>query len=115
MFRAILFCALAGALIAEGPRSKPDRSISIVAERFAFSPSRIKLKQGQDVELVIISDDTDHGFHLAAAQINAVIPQQGKGELRIRFVAREKGKYVFECSKPCGAGHNMMRGTILVE
>ena len=51
----------------------------------------------------------------ASAGIDAAIPQQGKGELRIRFVAREKGQYPFECSRPCGAGHNVMRGLIVVE
>jgi heme/copper-type cytochrome/quinol oxidase subunit 2 len=49
------------------------------------------------------------------AGIDAEIPQQGKGELRIRFIAREKGRFAFECSRPCGAGHNLMRGEIVVE
>ena len=95
--------------------SKPDKVISISAERFAFSPSRIKLKQGSVVEFVITSEDTDHGFRIPGSGIDAAIPQQGKGELRIRFVAREKGKFPFECSRACGAGHNLMRGLIVVE
>jgi len=110
----LLLCAL---LLAaqEEPTKKPDRTISITAERFSFTPSRIKLKRGQDVEFVLTSEDTDHGFRIGAANIDATIPQQGKGELRIRFVARERGKYIFECSRPCGAGHNLMRGMIIVE
>lgn len=94
--------------------AKPDRVISITAERFAYTPSRIKLKQGETVEFVVTSDDTDHGFRIPAAGIDAAIPQAGKGELRIRFVARERGEYVFDCSRPCGAGHNIMRGVISV-
>jgi cytochrome c oxidase subunit 2 len=94
---------------------KPDKVISLSAERFAFSPSRIKLKQGSVVEFVITSEDTDHGFRIPSANIDAAIPQQGKGELRVRFVAREKGKFPFECSRACGAGHNLMRGLIVVE
>jgi cytochrome c oxidase subunit II len=109
--------AVAGWMLIGGqePATKPTRSITIVAERFTYSPSRIKLKQGDDVEFVITSEDTDHGFRLAAAGIDATIPQQAKGELRVRFIARKKGRYVFECSRPCGAGHNLMRGTIVVE
>ena len=98
-----------------GQDSKPDKIISIAAERFTFSPSKIKLKQGMTVEFVITSEDTDHGFRIPKANIDAAIPQQGKGELRIRFVAKEKGVFAFECSRPCGAGHNLMRGTIVVE
>jgi heme/copper-type cytochrome/quinol oxidase subunit 2 len=33
----------------------------------------------------------------------------------VRFVAKEKGKFTFECSRPCGAGHNLMRGVIEVK
>jgi cytochrome c oxidase subunit 2 len=95
--------------------AKPDKIVSISAERFAFSPSKIKVKQGMVVEFVITSEDTDHGFRIPSANIDAAIPQQGKGELKIRFVAKEKGVFPFECSRACGAGHNLMRGTIVVE
>src|SRR5262245_58152608 len=90
------------------PQSKkPDRTVTIVAERFSFNPSRIKVKQGTDLELVITSDDTEHGFRLEAAGIDGIVPQPGKGELRVRFLAKQKGRFVFECSRPCGAGHNL--------
>lgn len=99
----------------EKPERKPDRRVNITAERFTFSPSRIKVKQGQEVEFIVTSDDTGHGFRIPAAGIDAEVPQQGKGELRVRFIAKEKGRYAFECSRPCGAGHNLMRGEIVVE
>jgi cytochrome c oxidase subunit II len=94
---------------------KPDKVVSISAERFTFSPSRVRVKQGALVEFVITSDDTDHGFRIPTAGIDVAIPQQSRGEVRVRFVAREKGTFAFECSRPCGAGHNLMRGTIVVE
>jgi cytochrome c oxidase subunit II len=110
----LLTCAL---LLSQDvrPTGKPDKVVSISAERFAFSPSKVKLKQGMVVEFVITSEDTDHGFRIPSANIDAAIPQQGKGELKIRFVAKEKGVFPFECSRACGAGHNLMRGTIVVE
>jgi cytochrome c oxidase subunit 2 len=108
-----LMAALCGG--AQLEKQKPDRVITITAERFTFSPSRIKIKQGSLVEIVLTSDDTDHGFRIPAANIDVAIPQQGRGEARVRFVAREKGTFAFECSRPCGAGHNLMRGTIIVE
>ena len=94
---------------------KPDRTVSLVAERFTFNPSRVTVRQGELVEFVLISDDTDHGFRMPSAGIDAAIPQQGKGELRVRFVARQKGRFPFECSRPCGAGHNLMRGIVIVK
>lgn len=111
--RVLLVFALCFPLLADD--RKPDKVIAIAAERFNFSPSKIKLKQGMVVEFVITSEDTDHGFRIPKANIDSAIPQRGKGELKIRFVAKDKGVFAFECSRPCGAGHNLMRGTIVVE
>ncbi len=114
--KRFLLLAACGALFAQnGPERKPDRVISIVAERFTFSPSKIMVKQGELVEFVLSSDDTDHGFRIADANIEVAIPQQGKGEARVRVVLNKRGNYVFECWRPCGAGHNLMRGTIVVK
>ena len=103
------------ALCAQPAERKPDRVVTITAERFTFNPSRIKVKQGELVEFVLMSDDTDHGFRIPSAGIDIAIPPGGRSEARVRFIACEKGKYVFECSRPCGAGHNLMRGYIEVK
>lgn len=118
MKRILLSLAVVGLAIAQqsDPATRPpDRSVTILAERFAFTPSRVVVKQGELVELVVSSDDTDHGLRIPAAGIDAAIPQQGKGEVRVRFIAGNKGEFAFECSRPCGAGHNLMRGVIVVE
>jgi heme/copper-type cytochrome/quinol oxidase subunit 2 len=73
------------------------------------------VKQGELVEFVLSSDDTDHGFRIPSAGIDVAIPQQGLGEVRVRFLAREKGTFGFECSRACGAGHHLMRGALVVK
>ncbi len=98
---------------AEGERA--DRVISVVAERFYFVPAEIKLRQGEVVELRIRSLDTNHGFMIPDAGVNVVVPKRGKGDARILFRAQQKGAFPFLCSKPCGAGHTLMRGRIVVE
>jgi cytochrome c oxidase subunit 2 len=111
-------CWLLPAVVASGPqtgREKAGRVIAVVAERFTFVPSQIKLKQGEVVELRIRSLDTNHGFHIREAGVNVIVPKRGKGEARILFRAQEKGVFPFECSKACGAGHTMMQGRIIVE
>lgn len=97
------------------PERKPDRVISISAERFTFSPSKINLKPGELVEFILSSEDTDHGFRIPGTSIDVTIPPQGRGEVRVRFIVQERGQFVFECSRPCGAGHNLMRGVIVVK
>jgi len=112
----LTFVAAWGLLQAQNDAErKPDRVISISAERFTFNPSKVTVKQGELVEFVLTSEDTDHGFRVPGAGIDVAIPPLGRGEARVRFIAREKGKFVFECSRPCGAGHNLMRGTIEVK
>jgi cytochrome c oxidase subunit 2 len=113
----------AGAAVTAGPNaeslqetaSQPVVEIRVTAERFSFTPSLVRVAVGTIVEIVAESEDTTHGFHLADAGIDEQIPARGKGELRLRFEATQAGTYFFECSRPCGAGHNTMRGTIIVE
>jgi cytochrome c oxidase subunit 2 len=108
--------SIAGSEAAEqSDHGEPDRVINIVAERFTFVPSQIKLQQGEVVELRIRSLDTNHGFRIRDAGVNVIVPKRGKGDARILFRARDKGVFPFECSKACGAGHTIMRGRIVVE
>jgi len=114
MKQFLLMFALASALHA-ADQAKVTKTVHITAERYTFSPSRVTVKQGDVIEFLVSSDDTDHGFKIPSAGIDAAVPQSGKGELRVIFIAREKGKFAFECSRPCGAGHNLMRGEIVVK
>jgi cytochrome c oxidase subunit II len=99
-------------------KNDPERKVqkvNVVAERFNFTPSRIKVKQGTLLEIVLTSDDTFHGFRIPSMQINQVIPARGRGSVKVLIDAKKKGSFAFECSRPCGAGHTMMRGVIIVE
>lgn len=89
--------------------------VEIVAERFSFSPSEFRVKAGAPVEIQLRSDDTDHGFRILDTDINVRIPKRGKGPLTVTFEPPAPGRYIFECSHVCGAGHAFMRGTIIVQ
>jgi cytochrome c oxidase subunit 2 len=116
LMKKLVLLPLFSLALAQDPASrKPDTVIAISAERFVFSPSRVTVHQGELVEFVLSSEDTDHGFRVQAAGIDLTIPPQGKGESRVRFWAREKGEFMFECSRACGAGHNLMRGILVVK
>ena len=90
------------------------RVVRVSAERFAFTPSRIVVDAGEEIELRVSSDDTAHGFRIAGTSVNVVIPKRGRGEVSVSFRAPEPGRYVFECTRMCGAGHHFMRGELLV-
>jgi heme/copper-type cytochrome/quinol oxidase subunit 2 len=96
-----------------GAVAQERQVVQIVAERFTFTPSRIEVPVGTTVEIHIRSEDTNHGFHLVGGE-NVIIPKRRQGEAVVVFEADEPGTYRFECSKLCGAGHNFMRGEIIV-
>jgi heme/copper-type cytochrome/quinol oxidase subunit 2 len=90
------------------------RVIQINAERFQFWPSRIVINEGEEVELRLRSDDTIHGFRIVGFGTNLEIPKRGHGYAVTRFTGSRPGRYTFECNRLCGAGHNFMRGVIVV-
>jgi cytochrome c oxidase subunit 2 len=104
------------AMIAAASYDQRDRRvISINAERFAFTPSRIEIAPGEEVELRIKSADTSHGFRIVGTETNMTIPKRGKGDISVVIRLEEPGTYTFECSRMCGAGHHFMRGEIVVK
>jgi len=108
-----LIAAFGGAAIAA--RQQKPQVVTISAERFSFTPSEFKVKAGQPVEIRLRSDDTDHGFRILDTDVNVIVPKRGKGDVSVVFEPPKPGRYVFECSKLCGAGHSFMRGTLIAE
>jgi cytochrome c oxidase subunit 2 len=113
-FAAMLLVSQVSAPRATPPQGPGPRIVEITAERFEFWPSQIVVAQGEEVELRIRSDDTMHGFRIVGAGTNLLIPKRGKGQAVARFTGSTPGRYTFECSRMCGAGHNFMRGVLVV-
>ena len=111
-----LVCAAVLLFTAPPPGSSQDRKVvQVTAERFTFTPSQIKVKRGTVIEFQLRSDDTNHGFHIVGSDARVIIPKRGRGAATLVFRAETAGRYTFECSKMCGAGHGFMRGLITVE
>jgi cytochrome c oxidase subunit 2 len=96
-------------------RNQTAQVIDITVERFSFTPSEFRVRAGAPVEIRLRSDDTDHGFRILGTDINITVPKRGKGIATVTFQPPQAGRYVFECSKLCGAGHSFMRGTLIAE
>ena len=115
MLKSMLVCLAATAtLSAQAPAQQERRVIRVTAERFSFTPSRIVVDAGEAVELRIRSDDTSHGFRIADLDVNVTLQKRGKGDVRVPLQVDAPGRYTFECSRMCGAGHNFMRGELVV-
>jgi cytochrome c oxidase subunit 2 len=113
--RLLTLAIVIGVVVAEGAgRAQDARVIDIAAERFAFTPSEIRVKAGTPLEIRLQSDDTAHGFHIVGTDVDIELPKRGRGVATVNFQPRA-GRYTFECSRICGAGHEFMRGVLIAE
>jgi len=91
------------------------RVIRVSAERFAFTPGEITVDKGTTIEFHLTSEDTDHGFRIIGTDVDVEIPKRRRGETVVKYTADTAGRFVIECTRPCGAGHTAMRATLIVK
>ena len=108
----VLVMMLAVVTHAQAPAAKIVR---VSAERFAYSPSEITVEKGTVIEFHLTSDDTDHGFRIIDTEVDVQIPKRRRGETVVTYTADTVGRFIIECSRPCGAGHTSMRATLVVK
>jgi cytochrome c oxidase subunit 2 len=95
------------------PDSASEQVVDVTAERFSFTPSEIRTTVGTTLRIRLQSEDTDHGFHIVGTDVDLEIPKRGRGTATVLFKPDTAGRYTFECSHVCGAGHSFMRGVIV--
>ena len=89
------------------------QAVRILAQKFAFAPNEILLKQGVPVEFEFTSLDRLHGFSCPELGLRAdIVP--GKSTV-LRFVPQKTGSFTFRCDIFCGDGHEEMEGIITVK
>jgi len=108
--RSTRFCIMlpAALLLLGGPQgiSEAPQTIDVVASKFSYSPSEIKLKKGQTVTLVFHSSDVTHGVKLPELNIDCAI-QKGK-KTEVTVTPSETGQFFGKCAYFCGKGHGSM-------
>ena len=88
-------------------------NINMVAKKWEFIPSEIKVKKGDKIKLTIYSEDVAHGIILPEFDVNL---QFQPGETReVEFIADKVGIFTFSCNVFCGEGHGGMVGRLIVE
>jgi cytochrome c oxidase subunit 2 len=109
---------LCGAALSSAPQdpvtASAPRVIEVTAKRFTFQPSRIEVKEGERIRLVVKSADGVHGFQIKKFRVNKLVPRGGE-PVTIDFVASAPGTFEILCSEECGDGHESMSGTLVVE
>lgn len=96
-----------------GPAIRPVQEVHIVAQRYSFSPSEIKVRAGVPVRLLVSSEDTDHGFSMPGLVLDKWAT---RGRIAtLAFTPEKPGRYEFRCVVECGPDHARMTGVLIVE
>ena len=115
------------------PRETRTYHISLKAEKYAYSPSRIVVNKGDTVIFKPTSVDVTHGFLLDGYPLEFIIKPKGLAYLKynweddngkiqtdwdkvseIELVADKSGKFTFRCTQTCGNLHPFMTGELIV-
>ena len=89
------------------------RVIEVVASRFAFTPDRIEVAEGERIRLVVTSADGVHGVAIKKFRVEKAVPRGGE-PITIDFLASSPGEFPILCSEYCGKGHEEMKGMLVV-
>ena len=111
---ALVLLAMSGVSSSRSVGAQERLVVQLVAERFSFTPSVIRVPVGTTLEIRVRSQDTMHGFRIVGRGVDIAVPKRRQGEAVVVFEAVSVGRFRFECSRLCGAGHDFMRGEIIV-
>ena len=109
----LLALGISSVSLANQQAAKEPRTITITAHRFAYEPSEITLKKGEETVLLLESKDVTHGLSIEELGIRTEIK---KGQTtQVKFTPETAGTFEGRCAHFCGAGHGSMVLTVHVE
>ncbi len=95
-------------------RMPPGSDIYVMAQQFAYVPGTGRLVFGGNYKFIFFSPDVYHGASMVQdGSSNLIIPPLMTATVTIK--ATQLGEIQLLCNEYCGAGHHVMKGTIIVE
>lgn len=98
----------------ESPTASAMQEITVEGNEFAFTPSTITLKQGQEVKLTFKNTGKfPHNFVVADLNVKTKTIQSGE-EDTVTFTPDKTGSFTYDCVVP-GHADKGMTGTLTVQ
>ncbi|HSG44266.1 MAG TPA: cupredoxin domain-containing protein [Anaerolineales bacterium] len=89
-----------------------ERTLEIDARQYAYSPSDIRVNQGDTITLHLVSTDVVHGIYIDGYDLSF---EADPGQTAmLTFIADKPGSFRFRCNVTCGAMHPFMIGKLTV-
>jgi cytochrome c oxidase subunit II len=92
--------------------AESSKPITITASKFQFEPNEITVKKGEEVTMIIQSQDVTHGLLLKDFGVKTEIKKGQSTE--VKFTPQTAGTFEGKCAHFCGKGHGSMTMTIHV-
>lgn len=114
---SLLIFVMVGLVVAFAPLPLPsippqERIFEIDARQYAYSPSELRVNQGDTVTLRIVSTDVVHGLYVDG--YNVSIEADPGQTATLTFTADKAGSFRFRCDVTCGAMHPFMIGKLTI-
>lgn len=109
----IFFLLASFPLILAQPEEPEEKTITINAQQFSYTPGTIEVNRGDRVTIRLISTDVHHGLYIDGYELSTDARPGQDGSLT--FVANDTGKFAMRCSVTCGAFHPYMIGYLKVK
>lgn len=87
--------------------------LKCVAKMWSFDPETVRVPAGSEVDIYLSSADVVHGFWITHKNVNLMAVPGAVNKITVKF--EKPGSYDIICHEYCGAGHQKMRGQIIVE
>jgi cytochrome c oxidase subunit II len=114
MRRCLLLLLLVPALLSATPRAPhAKREFTVDAKKYAFSPARLEVDEGDLVRITLIAGDIPHSFTIDDYRI-AKRGNPGK-PVSFEFLADHAGTFKFYCNLMIDDGCRKMAGELVVK
>jgi heme/copper-type cytochrome/quinol oxidase subunit 2 len=116
-FALLLLFVATGLVVAFAPLPAPlsapqEKTFRIDARQFAYSPSELKVNEGDKVTIELVSHDVVHGLYVDG--YNVSVEADPGQTATLSFIADKTGSFRFRCNVTCGAMHPFMIGKLTV-
>lgn len=111
--RYLLLLLVVPAFLSAAPRPQTSkREFTVDAKKFAFTPARVEVEQGDVVRVTLVTADIPHSFTIDDYRI-AKRGEPGK-PVTFEFLADRAGTFKFYCNLTIDDGCRKMAGELIV-
>lgn len=89
--------------------------VYLMAQRFSYVPGVLRLEAGHPYRFRMMSTDVNHGASIHTGFAGHIMRRPAMVLTEMVMTFPDRGNFMMYCTVYCGAGHDQMKGKIIVE